>query len=268
MRPPASHSSRPGLIRCEALRGRVLAAFIVCIGLTLCNGDAVAAEIKVMASTGVTAILRDLGPAFERTSHQKLNVEYEVTAVLKRRIEDGAAFDVAILTAAATDDLINEDRIVAGTRANIARSGMGLAIRAGAIKPDISTVETFKQALLSAQSVAYNSQGAAGQYFAALLVRLGIADQVGGKAKLQASSTELVAKGEAELSVQQISEILAVRGAELVGPFPPELQSYTVFTAGVSANAAQAEVGQALIDFLRSPEALSVMTARGMEPPG
>lgn len=229
-----------------------------------------AAEIKVLSSTGVSGILRELGPAFERSFEQKLAIELDAAAILRQRIQDGAAFDVAILTAAIADDLIKAGKLVAATRADIARSGVGVAVRAGAPEPDIGTTEAFKRTLLDANSVAYTTQGASGQYFAGLLGKLGIADQVKAKAKTLPSGAiaELVAKGEAELAVQQTSELMTVSGVELVGPLPRELQTYTMFTAAVSASAREPEAAKAYIKFLTAPDAMPMIKAKGMEPPG
>jgi molybdate transport system substrate-binding protein len=243
------------------------AAVIGCAMLALEGAAASAAEIKLLASNGVTAILRELGPEFERVSGNTLKIELDVASALKTRIEGGEAFDVAILTAGITDDLIKAGKL-AGSRADIARSGVGVAIRAGAPKPDISTADAFKQTLLAAKSVAYTTQGASGQYFASLLVKLGIADEIKAKAKLLPGGAvaELVARGEAELAVQQISELLPVAGAEFLGPLPPELQSYTVFSAAIGANAKDPASAKALIEFLTAPKVAPVLKTKRMEP--
>ncbi len=229
-----------------------------------------AAEIRVLASNGVMGILRELGPAFERRSEQKLAIQFEAAAVLKDMIQRGAAFDLAILTAAITDDLIKARALARATRADIARSGVGVAVRTGAPKPDISTPAAFKRALLDAKSVAYATQGASGQYFAGLLERLGIAEWIKARAKTLPSGAiaELVATGKADLAVQQISELMTVSGVELVGPLPAELQSNTMFTAAVSRSAREPEAAKAFIKFLTAPEALAVIRAKSMEPAG
>jgi molybdate transport system substrate-binding protein len=189
------------------------------------------------------------------------------TAKLKQQIGEGAAFDVAILTAEATDELIKQGKI-AGARADLAKSGIGVAVRAGARKPDIGTAEAFKRALIDANSVAYSAQGMSGIYFAKLLQRLGIAEEINSKAKVQKGTPtgEAAARGEAELAIQQISELLPVAGIELVGPFPAELQLYTVFSAGLGAQAAQKDAGRALIDFLSAQMTKPLLAAKGLEP--
>ena len=225
------------------------------------------ADIKVLSTNGVATVLRELAPQFERAKGHKLAITLGATAKLKHQIGEGAAFDVAILTAEATDDLIKQGKIT-GSRADLAKSGVGVAVRAGARKPDIGTAEAFKRALIEAKSVAYSAQGMSGIYFASLLERLGIADEVKPKAKVQQGvpTGEAAARGEAELAVQQISELLPVAGIELVGPFPAELQLYTVFSAGLGAQAAQKEAGQALIDFLSAQMTKPVLAAKGLEP--
>ena len=227
-----------------------------------------AAEIRVLSSNGVAGVLRELGPAFERRSEQRLAIQFDAAAILKQKIEDGLVFDVAILTAEITDDLITGGALVAETRADIARSGVGVAVRAGAPKPDISSSAAFMRALLNAKSVAYATQGASGRYFLGLLERLGIAERIKAKAKTRPSGAiaALVAMSEAELAVQQISELMTVSGVELVGPLPPELQTHTTFTAAVSASAREPGAAKAFIKFLTAFEALPVIRAKGMEP--
>ncbi len=224
-------------------------------------------EIKVLSTNGVASLLRELAPQFERAAGHTLAITWGATNGLRKEIDAGAAFDVAILTAEVTDDLIRQGKIV-GTRSDIAKSGVGVAIRAGARKPDISTVEAFKRTLLDAQSVAYSAHGMSGVYFASLLQRLGIAEQMKPKSRVPASGPtgEVAARGEAELAIQQISELLPVAGIELVGPFPAELQVFTVFSAGLGANAKETAGAQALIDFLSAQKTNPLIKAKGLEP--
>jgi molybdate transport system substrate-binding protein len=250
-------------------KGSLGAAASIGFMMLLVHGVAAeAADIKVLSSNGVTAVLRELGPAFEHATGHRLVIRFDVANVLKTQIQGGETFDVAILTGQVTDELLAQGKIAAGTRADIARSGVGVAIRAGAPKPDISTAEAFKRTMLAAKSVAYTTQGASGMHFASVLERLGIAAEMKPKSKLQQGGpvAELVARGEVELAVQQISEILPVAGAELVGPFPPDLQRFTVFSAGVGTSAKEPEAAVALITFLRAPAAAPVIKAKGMEP--
>jgi molybdate transport system substrate-binding protein len=231
-----------------------------------------AAEIKVLSSVALKAALdEELLPQFAKSAENKVVIKYGAAAALKQQIEGGETFDVAILTPAAVDDLIRQGKIETGSRTNVARTGVGVAIRQGAAKPDISTVDAFKRTLLDAKSIAYGDPalgGASSIYFASVLQRLGIAEAVKGKTKLTppGESAQPVAAGEAELGVAQISEIVPVRGAELLGPFPGELQVYTAFTAGTAASAKDAAAANALIKFLTTPAAAQIFKKRGLEP--
>jgi molybdate transport system substrate-binding protein len=227
-------------------------------------------DIKVLCSTGFKAVMEDLVPQFERATHHKVAVRYGLAAVLRQQIEAGEAFDLAILTPAAIDDLIKVQKVAADSRTILAQSGLGIAIRAGARKPDITTVEAFKRSLLGAKSIAYAKEGASGVAFAALIRRLGIAEDLKAKSKLTATGEEVgeaVVRGEAELGVLPVSEILPVRGAELLGTFPADTQSYIVMVAAVAAGAKAGDAARDLVKFLVAPSALPVLTAKGMERP-
>jgi molybdate transport system substrate-binding protein len=242
------------------------------IGATVLMAQAVAAqaaEVKVLGAYPLKPMIDELGPQFERATGHTLAIQYGLPAVLKRQIEAGETFDLAILGAPGMDDLIKQGKIVAGTRTDIARDGMGVAVRAGAPKPDISSAEAFKRTLLNAKSISYVKEGATGVHLANLLERFGIAEEMKSKTKLHdspARAIQAVADGEAELGFVLITLILPVRGAEVAGPFPPELQRYVVFTAGVSTGAKQAEAAKALANLLTSESAAPVIKAKGMEP--
>jgi len=226
-----------------------------------------AAEIKVLSSNAVKTVLEELGPRFEKATEHKLVITFSSAAALKSNIEKGEAFDLAILTASAADDLIRQGKLAAATRTDLVRSGAGVAIRKGAPKPDISTTDAFKRTLLNAKSIGYVEQGATGLYLKGLLERLGIAEELKPKTKLLATgAAEAVANGEVEIGMTQISEILPYAEAQLAGPLPPEIQLYTVFPAAISASAKEPEAAKALIKFLTSPAAASVIKAKGMEP--
>jgi molybdate transport system substrate-binding protein len=191
-----------------------------------------AAEIRVMSSNALKTSLQELTPAFEKATEHKLILTWGAAVPLKAQIEKGEAFDLAVLTGSAIDDLIKQGRLVAATRTNLASSAAGVAVRKGAPKPDISTVEAFKRALLNAKSVAYVEQGGTGIYLKALLPRLGIADALKDKIKLlppENPTAHAIANGEAEIGMTQISEILPYPGPELVGPLPAEIQLTTPF---------------------------------------
>ena len=239
---------------------------LIALGL-LTAADASAADLTVLSSTGLTSTLDQLKATYEARSGDRLLIAYGTTGQLKKRIDDGEAFDLCILTAPQLDDLVKTGK-AAGPRIDLARAAIGVAVRKGAPKPDISTADAFKQALLNAKSVAYTATGASGSYFAGLIDKLGIGDAVRAKAHIiQAGpAAELVAKGEAELAVQQISELLPVAGTDLAGPLPPELQSVTTFSAGISVQAHEPARARALADFLTSPDAVATIRVKGMEP--
>jgi molybdate transport system substrate-binding protein len=244
------------------------------VGLTMllaANVPAGAAEIKVVSSNALKTTLEQLAPAFEKATEHKLAFTFGAAVPLKAAIEKGATFDIAVLTAAAIDDLVKQGKLVAATRAALANSGAGVAVRKGAHKPDIGTVEAFKSALLGAKTVAYVEQGGTGIYLKALLQRLGIADALKDKLKPlppENPAANAVANGEAEIGMTQISEILPYAGAELVGPFPKEIQLTTSFAAAVGTNARETEAAKALIKFLTGPNAAEVFKAKGLDPAG
>ncbi len=244
---------------------RVFAA-VVGLAWPLLMGQAQAAEIRVLASTAVKTTLEELGPQFEKATGNKVDLEFAPAAVLKVKIEQGAAFDVAILTAPVTDALAGEGKIDA-VRTTIAHSGIGVAIHKGAAKPDIGTTEAFKRTLLNAKSIGFTAAGATGGYLKSLFEKLGIADDLKPKLKpLQGAAGEAAASGEVEIGMTQISEILPYANAELVGPLPPDIQSYTYFSAAVSKVSKEADTASTFIRFLAAPAALTVIKAKGMEP--
>jgi molybdate transport system substrate-binding protein len=232
------------------------------------GASAAAAEIKVLCTSAIIPIMNELGPQFERATGHKLAIRYEFGPVLNKQIADGAeVFDVAILSLDVAG-LIRQGKIADGTRTVLGRTGAGVGVKRGAPKPDISTVDAFKRTLLAAKSVAYSSQGSSGLYFLGLLDRLGIAEQMKGKLKPTGggSTADAVVSGEAEIVVVGVALILMVPGAELVGWLPPELQSYFLFTGGLSAAAKEADAGKALLNFLTTTTALAVFKAKGLEP--
>ena len=252
------------------MKRHVMSAAAVGFGMMISSLlSANAAEIKVVSSNALKTVLGELAPAFEKATEHKLVFTWGAAVPLKAQIEKGEAFDLAVLTVAGIDDLIKQGKLVGATRTNLANSGAGVAVRKGAPKPDISTVEAFKRALLNAKSVAYVEQGGTGIYLKALLPRLGIADALKDKIKLlppENPAAYAIANGEAEIGMTQISEILPYAGAELVGPFPAEIQLITSFAAAVGANAKQSEPAKALIQFLTAPAAVPVFTAKGLDP--
>jgi molybdate transport system substrate-binding protein len=225
-----------------------------------------AAEITLFSTNAFKTVLDDLVPQFERSSGHKLTIRFGPTSELKAQIEKGETFDLAILTAAATDDLIKQGKLAAATRTDVARSGVGVAIRKGATKPDLSSVEAFKRALLQTSSITYTGAGFTGPNLRKLFERLGIADEMKAKTRIATgNAAEAVSRGEAELGFTQASEILHVAGAELAGPLPPEVQIYTVFTAASATGAGDTAAGRAFVGFLTAPAAASVIRTKGME---
>ena len=247
----------------------VLALFCAVAVSLAAAATAHAAEIKVLTAGAMKAVVLALQPGFEAHSGHKLTIDNGTAGDLLRRIGGGEAFDVAIITPAAIADLIKQTKIVSGSEANVAAVGIGVAVKGGAAKPAIATVEDFKQTLLAARAVAYidpKAGGSSGIYFDKLLEKLGIADAVRSKAKLKAGGyvAELVASGEADIAIHQISEILPVKGVVLVGPLPADIQNYTVYTTGVSAAARDAGAANAFAAYLVSPVADAALIARGM----
>lgn len=229
--------------------------------------NANAAEIKVWTARAIATVLAEIGPEFERATGHKLTVISDLPTQFARRVQAGEQFDLLISGSATVDEWIKAGRIVAATRKEIARSGIGVGVRAGARKPDISSVEAFKRALLDAKTIAYLRVGS-GIYIAGLLERLGIAGTIQAKVTRPESDvvSELVAKGEVELGLVVITQILTTPGVELVGPLPSEIQSYITFTAGISANSKKHDAAQQLVEFLTGPAAIPVIEAQGMEP--
>jgi len=234
---------------------------------------AASAEIKVLTAGAFKQVLLALLPAFEQQTGHKVSVDNDTVGALTKRIDGGETFDLAVLTPAAVDDLAPKGKFVAGSRKNLARVGVGVVVKEGAPKPDIGSVDAFKKALLAAKSVAYidpAAGGSSGIYVAGLLDKLGIAGEVKPKAKLipGGAVAQHIANGEAELGIHQISEILPVKGATLVGPLPAEIQNYTVYAAGLGANAKESAAAKMLLDALSGPAGAEVLKSKGMEPAG
>jgi molybdate transport system substrate-binding protein len=250
-----------------------LGALGLIIGALAGGAGARAAEIRVITTGAMKEVVLRLGAQFEKASGHRLTVTNDTAGGVARKIEAGAAFDLAVITPAFVDELMAKGKLLAGSRADIARVGVGVAVREGAPRPDISTVETFRAALLAAKSVAYidpASGGSSGIYFAGLIERLGIADAVKAKAKLQSGGyvAELVAKGEAEIAIHQISEILPVQGVVFIGPLPAAIQRMTVYAAGLAPQPQDPAAAKALLAYLAGPDAAAVLTAAGMEVAG
>ncbi len=232
-----------------------------------------AAEIRVLTAGAFKPIVLAITTEFEKQTGHKLIVDNDTAGALQRRILGGEAFDVAVVTPAVIRELADKGKIVDGTPVNLARTAVGVAVKEGAAQPDIKTVESFKAALLAATKVAYidpAAGGSSGIYFSKLLETMGIADAVRAKAVLVPGGlvAQRLVTGEADLAIHQISEILAVKGATLVGPLPREIQNYTTYAGGLGAGALQPEAAKALIAFLNGDVARRVLAEKGMEPAG
>ncbi len=239
----------------------------------LAGHAASAAEIKVLTAGAFKQIVLAFAPEFEKQTGNKLTIANDTVGALVRRIEAGEAFDVAFLSPGAVDNLSNAGKIAAGSRVAIAKVGIGVVVKDGAPRPDISTVDAFKRALIEAKSVAYidpAAGGSSGIYVAGLLEKLGIAEQIKPKAKLipGGAVAEHIVQGEAQLGIHQISEILPVKGATLVGALPKEIQNYTVYAAGISATSSNADTARAFVKLLTGPQAAHLLSVKGMEPAG
>jgi len=230
-----------------------------------------AAELKVLTTPALNEVWHDLKPKFEATGH-KLDLVFAPGAAIAKRVAEGEAADVLFSTDGGIQSLSKGGKVVAGTETPIASSATAVAVLKGTPKPDISTPEKFKQALLAAKAVAYTDPaggGASGVAFAKVLDRLGIKDQINAKAKLGRGvpSATFLVKGEADIAIQQVPELMGVQGVEVVGPLPGDLAVVTYFAAGVHANSSQTDAARALIKFMQSPEAIAAIKKHGLEPP-
>ena len=251
---------------------RTSQATALAAALAFAAGTAVqAAEIRVLQSGAFKAAMADIKPLFEQASGHKLVLDSDTSGRIAQRIDKGEQTDFIVSTSAGVDDLIKQGKVLADSKAQVARAGVGVVVRKGAAKPDISTPEKFKQALLGANTVAYTNPASGGQsgvYFVKLLAQLGITDEINKKAKFGDGGpiALIVFRGEAELGMQPIPELLAHPEVDFIGPLPAALQSYNHLTAGIPSNGKQPEAARALIKFLGTPAAQAVMKAKGLEP--
>jgi molybdate transport system substrate-binding protein len=241
------------------------------LGLTLALSpisNLQAAELKVLAGGSMTGVLNELGPQFERATGHKLVIHFDSTPNLIKQATSGAPFDLGVVPIDVMKDAAARARFASGPTTDIARVGYGVAVRAGAPKPDVSTPETLKKTLCDAQSVSLLPASAAGAYVSSVFERLGIGEVMKAKARPQTTTTQIaqaVAKGEAELGVFLVNVLIAP-GVELAGSFPAELQQELVFTAAVAAETKETEAANAFINYLTTPAAIAVIKASGMTP--
>jgi molybdate transport system substrate-binding protein len=232
------------------------------------GGVAQTSEVHVLASNGIKAVLEDLRPQAEHTIGQSITVEYRPTAALKQEIDAGAPFDVVIVTVESIAQLSKEGKTAGGEGTPISRAGVGIGIRKGAHRPDISTPDAIKRAMLGAKAIAYGPTGASTPYILRMFDTLGIADTMKAKTLFFDTSdatNEAVAEGKADFGMTLVSEILPAKGVELLGPFPDQFQGYVRFSAAVGAASKNPEAAGALIKFLAGPDAAASIKARGMQ---
>jgi len=233
-----------------------------------------AVEIKILSTTAMKMVFEELAPRFERETGYRLAVSLGPSLVLEKRLLEDEAADVAIVTGPGAKELVGRGKIVAGSLVDVARSLIGVAVPKGAPRPDLSSVDGFKRDLLAAKSITLSKPvggGASGAHMAKVFEELGITEAMAAKAKYGAGGAAglaglVVLRGEADIGIQQMAELIAVAGIDVVGPLPPEIQSATMFTAGTPASASHPDAGRAAIEFLTTPAAKSVIKAKGLEP--
>jgi len=250
----------------------VTAVVAVTVGFIFLSTRGAAAQsdhVNALVSNGVKAVMEALRPQCERAIGHPIDMQFNTSVALKQQIEAGDGFDVTILTSELIDDLTKQGKIEAGSRVDLARSGIGVGIRTGAPKPDIGTSGAMKQTLLNAKTITYAQEGASRVYIEKMFESLGIADQVKSKIILEMKPGQPqinVAEGKADLVMTLVSEILPVHGIELLGPLPADFQHYVSMAGGVGANAHDPQTAKAVLKFLSGPKAAPVFKAKGMEP--
>jgi molybdate transport system substrate-binding protein len=249
------------------MKTRILVA---ALGAVLLSAAAHAAEIKVLSTQAVEGAYRDVVPLFEKASGHKVTTIFTGTLDAHKRIAAGETYDLIIMAGPAIDDLIKSGKVTPGTRVDLARSGVGVAVRAGAPKPDIHSTDALKKTLLAAKSIGYSS-GPSGVYLAGLFRKLGIADQLASKLKQAPSGVfvgSMIASGDVEIGFQQVSELAHFAGVDYVGPIPADIQNVTVFSSGMHSGARSVDAAKAWTAFLTSPAAAAVFRSKSMEPAG
>jgi len=244
------------------------ASFMIVAAVLLLPGAAGAAEIKVLSTQATEQAYRELAPQFEQASGHKVTTIFTGTLDVQKRIAAGESYDIILMAGPAIDDFIKAGKVVPGSRVDIARSGVGVAVKAGAPKPDIGSTEAVKKTLLAAKSIGY-STGPSGVYLTGLFQRLGVADAIKGKLKQTPTGVfvgNIVASGEAEIGFQQVSELAHFPGVDFVGPLPADIQEVTVFSAGLQVGAKETEPAKSWLKFLTAPEHAAAFTSRGLTP--
>ena len=225
-------------------------------------------EIKVLSSIATREAYLELVPQFERASGHSVSTTWSGTTAIMQRMAAGERYDLVMISSSELEELTRQGKIVAGSRADLAKSGIGIAVRAGAPRPDVSSSAALKQALLAAKTVGYTS-GPSGVYMASLIERMGIAAEVKPKHRTVPSGGTvgtIVASGDAEIGFQQVSELVHIPGIDYIGPLPADVQCITVFSCGLQTGAPQPDAAKALVAFLATPAAVAVMQKHGLEP--
>jgi molybdate transport system substrate-binding protein len=247
---------------------RIAAAVALAVVCSALN----AAEVKGLSTIALQSVLEELVPAFEKANGHKVSVTFGLGMALVKRVQEGESADFVLAPRGGIDGLLKSGKIAAASDATLARSSVGVAVRKGAPKPDISTANALKKALMDAKAISYSNPafgGASGVHFAKVLERLGIAEQMKTKTRFPEEggfTARLLVAGEVDMAIQQVGELLSVAGAELLGPLPGDLQSVTTFAIAVPATASQPDAAKAFIRYLRSPQAAAVMKAKGLDP--
>ena len=264
------------IVERNTMRLSTIAAGILTVGIGFIflfaqKTPAQGTELLVVVSDGMKPSVEELVPQIENSIGRKLTIDFNSSKALREKIQSGEPFDAAILTSEIIDDLIKQGKIAAGTRTDLARTGMGVGVRAGAPKPDVSTPYALKRALLSAKSITFNPIGASAPHVHEIFEHLGIAEDVKSKLLLDPNGEPGrpqmdVAAGKAEIVITLIPEIKFFKGVELAGPIPAELQSYISFAAGVATNSHSADAAKALIKFITSPAATPTLKSKALEP--
>jgi molybdate transport system substrate-binding protein len=228
---------------------------------------ALAAELKVVAPNAVKEAVTEIAARFEKETKHKLVMSWAGSETIFKRVSDGEMFDVVVTTSAGIDRLAKDGKLVAASKRDVARSAVAVAVKAGAARPDVSTVDGLRQALLKAESIAISS-GASGRYLEQLFQKLGIAEQIKHKIKQPPSGAQigdLLARGEAELGFQQVTELMHAKGFQYLGPLPAEVQNYTIWSVAVHASSKEGEAAGAFIKDMSAPQSAAVIRASGME---
>ena len=242
--------------------------FVAAAAALLFSGAASAVEIKVLSTQATEQAYRELVPQFERATGHKVTTIFTGTLDADKRLASGEAYDLLIMSGPSIDEHLKDGKLVAASRVDLAKSGVGVGVKKGAPKPDIRTVEALKKTILAAKSIGY-STGPSGMYVLTLFRRLGVADQVKPKLKQTATGVfvgSIIASGEVELGFQQVSELGQYPGVDFVGPLPAEVQEMTVFSSGIIRNAKQPDAAKAWVRYLSGPQAAQAFAKRGMQP--